>query len=74
MRHTFATLALSAGVPLEWISKQLRHANMEITRKHYARWLPAADSRWLDRMDNFAASETDGNRTDEAAKVANQAV
>ena len=62
-RHTFATLSLTAGAPLEWISKQLRHSNMEITRKHYARWLPAADTRWLAMLDAFAAEEMDGNRT-----------
>src|SRR6266566_1472836 len=43
MRHTYATLALAAGLPLEFISKQLRHSELETTRKHYARWLRSAD-------------------------------
>ncbi len=55
-RHTFATLGLSAGAPLEWISKQLGHADTRVTLRHYARFLPAADSRALALLDAFAAS------------------
>jgi integrase len=54
-RHTFATLALSAGAPLEWISKQLGHADTRVTLRHYARFLPAADARVLALLDAFDA-------------------
>jgi integrase len=51
-RHTYATLALSyAGVPLEWIAKQLGHRDTRVTMRHYARWLPVADERWLAALD-----------------------
>jgi integrase len=56
MRHTFATLSLSAGASLEWISKQLGHADTRVTLRHYARFLPAADNRALALLDAFGAA------------------
>jgi integrase len=38
MRHTFATLALTAGVPLEIISTLMGHKSIEITRRYYAKF------------------------------------
>jgi integrase len=65
MRHSFATLALSAGAPLEWISKQLGHADTRVTLRHYARFLPAADERALAMLDAFGAHR--GGRKADAA-------
>ncbi|HZQ66257.1 MAG TPA: site-specific integrase [Gaiellaceae bacterium] len=67
MRHTFATLALSAGAPLEWISNQLGHADTRVTLRHYARFLPAADERALALLDSFA--DQGGRVLDAAADV-----
>ncbi|MEJ7568420.1 MAG: site-specific integrase [Gaiellaceae bacterium] len=57
MRHTYATLALAAGVPIEWISKQMGHTNIQTTLKHYARFLPATDTRALAALDAFESEE-----------------
>ncbi len=38
-RHTYASWMLSAGEPLAWISKQMGHASITTTTKHYARFL-----------------------------------
>ena len=74
MRHTYATLALAAGLPLEFISKQLRHSELETTRKHYARWLRSADLHWLNVANTHAAADLGGpNRPSAAQKRLRQA-
>ena len=55
-RHTYATLSLSAGVPMDWIAEALGHSDTRTTRKHYARFLPAADHRALALLDAFEAA------------------
>jgi integrase len=65
MRDTFATLCLSDGAPLEWISEQMGHSEIDTTRRHYARWQPATDYRIVDAL-NRARSEATGLETDSA--------
>ena len=43
MRHTWATLALTTGCDLSWVSKQLGHSSPQTTMKEYARWITGAD-------------------------------
>lgn len=40
LRHTFATLHLSSGSPLQWVSRQLGHASVKITADVYYHYLP----------------------------------
>src|SRR5438552_1782375 len=54
-RHSFATLGLAAGAEVYWVSKQLGHADIRTTLKHYARFLPAVDERNLQLLDGFEA-------------------
>lgn len=44
MRHTYASLLLSAGAPLLYVSSQLGHTNSTITLKTYAHWMPKTDA------------------------------
>ena len=42
LRHTFATLHLQNGSPLELVSKQLGHASVKMTVDVYYHYLPSA--------------------------------
>ena len=69
MRHTFATLALARGVPIETVSKLMGHESIEVTMRHYARWtLPLMErARGLldlfDQDDDSQSGATDGSQT-----------
>jgi len=43
-RHTYATLALMAGVNPAYIARQLGHANTAMLFKHYLKWIDGADA------------------------------
>jgi integrase len=68
-RHSYATLTLAAGAPIEWISNQLGNSKLQVTIDHYARWLPRADERIHTLIDSYVET----NRTDDgqSAKDAN---
>ena len=52
LRHSFATLLLSRGVPITYVSAQLGHAKPTTTLQWYSHWLPASDSnRFVDGLD-----------------------
>jgi len=44
-RDTFATLLLTHGIPLKWISNQLGHGSVAVTERHYARWMDEDEYR-----------------------------
>lgn len=44
LRHTYASLLLSAGVPLLYVAQQLGHTKPTITLKYYARWIPSGNT------------------------------
>jgi integrase len=44
-RHTYASLLLSAGENLLWVSKQMGHRDTEMVMKTYGRWIPNADAK-----------------------------
>ena len=44
-RDTFASQLVTCGVPIGYVSKQLGHAGIEITSKHYAKWAGGDDYR-----------------------------
>jgi integrase len=51
LRHTFASLLLANGVPITYVSAQLGHDDATTTLRWYARWLPAAETRAVDLLD-----------------------
>jgi integrase len=44
-RDTFATMLLTNGIPLKWISNQLGHGSVAVTERHYARWMDEDEYR-----------------------------
>lgn len=44
-RHTYATLALSAGVPLHIVSKRLGHSTLAVTANVYTHLLSGDDEQ-----------------------------
>ena len=50
LRHTFATLALAAGVPVKVVSDRLGHGSIAITMDVYAHVMPGMDQDAADRV------------------------
>lgn len=53
LRHTWATIALTNGVPLTVVSERLGHASPRITLQTYAHLLPSADRLAASLMDQL---------------------
>jgi integrase len=51
LRHTFASLLLSANMPLLYVSQQLGHTKPTITLKYYARWIPSGHVHRVNVLD-----------------------
>ncbi len=45
LRHTYASQLLAQGEPVTYVSRQLGHANPQITFKVYAHWIPNNSQR-----------------------------
>jgi integrase len=58
-RHTLASLLLSDGAPLKYVSEQLGHRDPSITASVYGRWLKTEGRSWLARVD----AEANGSKT-----------
>ena len=54
-RSTFASVLLSRGAPLLWVSKMLGHADATTTLKSYARWMPSESRGHINLLDQPAA-------------------
>ena len=50
-RATFASILLSRGAPLLWVSKMLGHATPETTLHSYARWMPTESKGHIGLLD-----------------------
>lgn len=44
-RHTFASMLLSAGENMLWVSKQMGHRDTEMVMKTYGRWIPNTQTK-----------------------------
>jgi len=56
LRHTYATLAIQAGVPLLTVSRQLGHASISITADVYAHAVPGSNRAAAEVMEAILTS------------------
>jgi hypothetical protein len=61
MRDTYASQLLSANAPLLYVGHQLGHSSAAVTLKHYAKWLPKADTRYVHLLDSMCGSEMEAD-------------
>lgn len=54
LRHTYASLALSAGENVHWVARQMGHANALMVLKVYGKWMPDADPNAGSKMEALA--------------------
>lgn len=66
LRHTFATLALEQGVPLELLTEQMGHRDIRTTKRYYAMHRKPSSDR-LRRMLNETKEETGADLRDSRA-------
>ena len=57
LRHTHATILLSAGVPVHIVSSRLGHANPTITMNVYAHCLPRAQQAAVQVLQSMGAAK-----------------
>lgn len=56
LRHTFATRALEAGIPVKVVSKILGHSSVQITMDTYQHVLPELQSEAMNRIAAYVSS------------------
>jgi integrase len=50
LRHTFATLAIGAGIPIKVVSESLGHADIATTLRTYAHVLPVQRAELAEKI------------------------
>jgi len=79
LRHTFASLMLTNGAPIQYVSEQMGHRNIQLTVKLYGHLQPGANRHWMNRLPGLQKRRvaTSGNwkqKTKKAAEAALQMV
>lgn len=50
LRHTFASLLLTAGAPIAYVSEQMGHSSIELTVKRYGHLQPGANRGFINNL------------------------
>jgi integrase len=50
LRHTFASLLLTAGAPIAYVSEQMGHSSIEMTVKRYGHLQPGANRKFINDL------------------------
>jgi len=54
LRHTFASLLLTDGAPIAYVSEQMGHSSIEMTVKIYGHLIPGANRQFINRLPGAA--------------------
>ena len=74
LRHTFASLLLTAGAPIAYVSEQMGHQNIQLTVKLYGHLQPGANRHWMNKLPGAPKARrvaTGGNWKAKMKKAAN---
>jgi integrase len=74
VRHTYATVALQAGVPVKVVSERLGHASIAVTLKIYAHVLPGMDRDAANAVASVILGTTEGPASASADPSVDKAV
>jgi integrase len=56
LRHTFASLLLTNGAPMAYVSEQMGHASIQLTVKLYGHLQPGANRHWMHSLPGGTAA------------------
>jgi integrase len=68
LRHTYASMMLSAGENPAWIARQMGHADWGMIRRTYARWMPDVEPNAGEKASSWWAKNTAQNLSKPATK------
>ncbi|MEZ8968325.1 tyrosine-type recombinase/integrase [Vibrio breoganii] len=68
LRNSFASMALSYGLPIKLVSTMMGHVNTTVTELHYASWVPESDSSIEELMNNVLTVQDTPHNTQHSAK------
>src|SRR5262245_9079543 len=77
LRHTFASLLLTAGAPIAYVSEQMGHQNIQLTVKLYGHLQPGANRHWMNKLPGMTKARrmaTSGNWRQKLKKAANMMI
>src|SRR5262249_38223901 len=60
LRHTFASLLLQGGEPIQYVQRMLGHASITLTVDTYGKWLPIGNKAAVDRLDESSGGQDGG--------------
>jgi integrase len=69
LRHTYASLLIQAGEPLTYVQQQLGHHSAAFTLAVYGHFIPRADHRAVDRLDDATFRNPSATSTTPAEEV-----
>jgi Phage integrase family len=58
LRHTFASLLLTASAPIAYVSEQLGHQSIQLTVKLYGHLQPGANRHWMNKLPGARKAKT----------------